>query len=113
MRSESCEYLGAKWLPIHTATDMPLMLGIAHTLVATDKHAKAFLQKYTGYSDKFEEYLLSKIDGQVKDAQWASEICGLPAEVIKQLAADFFKQTDYVDRRLGCSVNVMANKRIG
>lgn len=89
VRSESCEYLGAEWLPIHTATDVPLMLGIAHTLVATDKHDKAFLQKYTTGYDKFEEYLLGKIDGQIKDAQWASEICGLPVEVIKQLAADF------------------------
>ncbi len=89
VRSESCEYLGAEWLPINTATDLPLILGIAHTLVANDKHDKAFLQKYTTGYDKFEEYLLGKTDGQVKDAEWASKICGLPADVIKQLATDF------------------------
>lgn len=89
VRSESCEYLNAEWLPIHTATDVPLMLGIAHTLVNTNKHDQEFLKKYTVGYDKFEEYLLGKVDGQVKDAEWASKITGLPAEVIKQLASDF------------------------
>ncbi len=89
VRSESCEFLGAEWLPINTATDVPLMLGIAHTLVAENKHDKNFLQKYTAGYDKFEAYLLGETDGQAKDAQWASKLCGLPVEVIKGLAADF------------------------
>ncbi|BFU59217.1 MULTISPECIES: trimethylamine-N-oxide reductase TorA [Rodentibacter] len=89
VKSESCEYLGAEWIPIHTATDVALMLGIAHTLVVSDKHDKAFLKKYTTGYDKFEQYLLGKEDGQVKDAQWAAKICGVPVEVITQLANDF------------------------
>lgn len=89
VRSESCEFLGAEWIPINTATDVPLMLGIAHTLVSTDKHDKAFLKKYTKGYAKFEEYLLGKTDNQPKDAEWASKICGVPAETIKKLAEDF------------------------
>ncbi|MCW9697840.1 trimethylamine-N-oxide reductase TorA [Avibacterium sp. 20-129] len=89
VRSESCEFLGAEWIPINTATDVPLMLGIAHTLVSENKHDKAFLQKYTAGYDKFEEYLLGKADGQPKDAAWASKLTGVPVEVIKQLATDF------------------------
>ncbi|MFZ7158233.1 trimethylamine-N-oxide reductase TorA [Avibacterium gallinarum] len=89
VRSESCEFLGAEWIPINTATDVPLMLGIAHTLVSEDKHDKAFLKKYTSGYDKFEEYLLGKIDGQPKDVAWASKLTGVPVEVIKQLANDF------------------------
>ncbi|MFZ7275874.1 trimethylamine-N-oxide reductase TorA [Avibacterium endocarditidis] len=89
VRSESCEFLGAEWIPINTATDVPLMLGIAHTLVSEDKHDKAFLKKYTSGYDKFEEYLLGKTDGQPKDAIWASKLTGVPVEVIKQLANDF------------------------
>ncbi|MEE6068345.1 molybdopterin guanine dinucleotide-containing S/N-oxide reductase, partial [Avibacterium paragallinarum] len=89
VRSESCEFLGAEWIPINTATDVPLMLGIAHTLVTEDKHDKAFLKKYTSGYDKFEEYLLGKIDGQPKDATWASKLTGVPVEMIKQLANDF------------------------
>ncbi|MCK3654867.1 trimethylamine N-oxide reductase I catalytic subunit [Pasteurellaceae bacterium Macca] len=89
VRSESCEYLGAEWIPINTATDVPLMLGIAHTLVANNKHDKAFLKKYTKGYEKFEEYLLGKLDNQVKDAQWASKISGVPVEIITKLAEDF------------------------
>ncbi|TCP95361.1 trimethylamine-N-oxide reductase (cytochrome c) [Cricetibacter osteomyelitidis] len=89
VRSESCEYLGAEWIPVNTATDVPLMLGIAHTLVADNKHNKDFLKKYTTGYDKFETYLLGKEDNQPKDAAWASQITGVPVEVIKALAADF------------------------
>lgn len=88
-KSETCQMLNAEWLPINTATDVPLMLGIAHTLVSENKHDKDFLKKYTtGYS-KFEDYLLGKTDGQPKTAEWASKICGIPADTIKQLANDF------------------------
>ncbi|QIW15458.1 trimethylamine N-oxide reductase I catalytic subunit [Pasteurellaceae bacterium RH1A] len=89
VKSESCEFLGAEWIPINTATDVALMLGIAHTLVSENKHDTAFLKKYTTGYDKFESYLLGKDDNQPKDAAWASQITGVPADLIKQLAADF------------------------
>ncbi len=66
-----------------------LMLGIAHTLVAENKHDKAFLKKYTKDFEQFESYLMGTEDKQPKDAEWASKICGVPVETIKQLAADF------------------------
>lgn len=64
-------------------------MGFAHTLVTADKHDKAFLKKYTKGFEQFEEYLLGKADNQPKDAEWAAKITGVPAETIKQLAADF------------------------
>lgn len=36
--------LNAEWIPVNTATDVPLMLGIAHTLVEQGKHDKDFLK---------------------------------------------------------------------
>lgn len=89
VRSESCEFLGAEWIPINTATDVALMLGIAHTLVSKNQHNSEFLKKYTVGYDKFENYLLGKQDGQAKDAQWASKISGVPVNVIEALANDF------------------------
>ncbi|EIJ71050.1 trimethylamine-N-oxide reductase TorA [Pasteurella bettyae] len=89
VRSETCEYLGAEWVPVNTATDVPLMLGIAHTLVTEKKHDVEFLKKYTKGYEKFEEYLLGKTDKQPKDADWAAKITGVPAETIKKLALDF------------------------
>ncbi|MDU8924083.1 trimethylamine-N-oxide reductase TorA [Pasteurellaceae bacterium LIM206] len=89
VRSESCQYLEAEWIPVNTATDVPLMLGIAYTLVSEDKHDKDFLKRYTTGYDKFEPYLLGKSDGVPKTAEWASKICGVPAETIRKLAHDF------------------------
>lgn len=91
-RSETCQMLGAEWIPVNTATDVPLMLGIAHTLVEQGKHDKAFLKKYTSGYAKFEDYLLGKTDGQPKTAEWAAKICGVPADKIRQLANDFSSQ---------------------
>lgn len=89
VKSETCEYLGAEWIPINTATDVALMLGIAHTLATEGKVDTAFIKKYTTGYDKFETYLLGKEDNQPKDAAWASQITGVPADTIKKLAADF------------------------
>ena len=65
--------LNAEWIPVNTATDVPLMLGIVHTLVEQGKHDKDFLKKYTSGYAKFEEYLLGKTDGQPKTAEWAAK----------------------------------------
>lgn len=89
VRSESCDFLQAEWVPVNAGSDVALMLGMAHTLVSEGKHDQAFLQKYTIGFDKFEAYLLGTEDKQPKDAQWASKISGVPAELIKQLANDF------------------------
>lgn len=50
--------LNAEWIPVNTATDVPLMLGIAHTLVEQGKHDKDFLKKYTSGYAKFEEIFI-------------------------------------------------------
>lgn len=89
VRTESCEYLNAEWIPCHTATDVALMLGIAHTLVVEQHADFDFLQKYTQGYEIFEDYLLGKSDNQPKTAQWASQICGVPTAIIQQLARDF------------------------
>src|SRR5262249_1468850 len=76
----------AVWHPIRPGTDVALMLGIAHTLVAEELHDRAFLGRCcTGY-ESFERYLLRHSDGQPKDAALAAAICGLPAEQITALA---------------------------
>ena len=93
MRSETIEFFGdnAEWIAPNMGTDVAMMLGIAHSLVATSMHDKAFLEKYTTGYDKFEEYLLGKTDNTPKTASWAAEICGVPAEQLELLAEIFSK----------------------
>ena len=76
----------AVWHPIRPGTDVALMLGLAHTLVAEGRHDRAFLDRCCVGWETFEAYLFGRGDGQPKDAAWAAAICGLPADEILGLA---------------------------
>jgi biotin/methionine sulfoxide reductase len=76
----------AMWHPIRPATDVALMLGLAHTLVTEDRYDRGFIDRYCVGWTEFELYLLGRADGQPKDAAWAAEICGMPEDEIVALA---------------------------
>jgi trimethylamine-N-oxide reductase (cytochrome c) len=68
-------------------TDVPLMLAIAHTLVKEGLHDQKFLDTYTLGFDRFLPYLEGKTEDKVeKTPEWAEQICGVPAERIRELA---------------------------
>jgi trimethylamine-N-oxide reductase (cytochrome c) len=90
-RTQTCDYLNGEWLAPRPQTDVAMMLGIAHTLYTEKLHDQAFLDRYTTGFDKFLPYLLGKDDNVPKDAEWASKICGLPADTLKDLARRFAK----------------------
>jgi biotin/methionine sulfoxide reductase len=74
------------WHAIRPGTDVPLMLGIAHTLMTEGLHDRVFLDRFcVGYRE-FENYLSGRVDGQPKDADWAATICDLPTEIIRDIA---------------------------
>ncbi len=77
---------GAVWHSIRPGTDVALMLGLAHTLVAEERHDRAFLDRCCVGWAEFERYLLGRSDGTAKDAGWAAAICGLAADEIADLA---------------------------
>lgn len=91
VRTETCDFFGAEWIAPKPQTDMAMMLGIAHTLHAESLHDATFLDEYTAGFDKFVPYLLGTSDGTPKTAEWAAEICGIPADKIKELARLFAK----------------------
>ena len=86
LRDDLSAEAGAIWHSIRPGTDVALMLGIAHTLVTEGLHDYAFLDRYCVGYEIFEGYLLGRDDGQPKDADWASAICGMPADEIIGLA---------------------------
>lgn len=88
--SETCQYLKpSDWITPKPNTDVAMMLGMCHTLYIEKKHNQEFLDKYTVGFDKFKDYILGKEDGIVKDTEWASKICEVPAKKIKELALLF------------------------
>ncbi|MGD1877072.1 MAG: molybdopterin-dependent oxidoreductase [Kiloniellaceae bacterium] len=68
------------------ATDVALMLGMAHRLQETGRVDRDYLERYTTGYDHFERYLTGQSDGTPKTPEWAAGICGLSAETIRDLA---------------------------
>ena len=89
VRTETCAFLDAEWLAPRPQTDVAMMLGIAHTLYVEKLHDAKFLARYTSGFDRFLPYLTGEFDGVPKTAQWASALCEIPAETIKDLARRF------------------------
>jgi biotin/methionine sulfoxide reductase len=86
LRSDLPSYLDTEWHPVIPATDVPLMLGLAHTLAAEGLHDKEFLDTCTAGYDTFERYLFGEDDGVPKDAEWAASVCGVEPGAVRDLA---------------------------
>ena len=92
----------AEWQPINPGTDAALCSAIAHELIANDLVDKEFLDTYCvgydedtmpesakGQSKSYKDYIMGTgYDMVEKTPEWAAPITGIPAERIKQLAAD-------------------------
>ncbi len=77
-----------EWIPIRPNTDAALLLALAHTLYVEGLHDVSFLDTHCVGFDRFLPYLLGRVDGQAKDADWASLITGIPAGRIVSLARE-------------------------
>lgn len=75
-----------EWLPIRPGTDVALMLAIASELYDAGRADRSFLSKYTVGSEWLEAYISGQTDGVKKTTGWASSICDVPVDAIKDLA---------------------------
>ena len=78
-----------EWIPIIPGTDVAMMVSMAYVMIKENLHDQAFLDKYTVGFDKFKEYVTGVEDGIEKTPEWASEICGVPARRIEDLAREY------------------------
>lgn len=92
-RTETVDFFGADWIAIKPQTDVAMMLGVAHTIYSEGLHDEDFLDEYTAGFDKFLPYLTGEKDGVAKTAEWAADICEVPADTIKELARLFTSTT--------------------
>jgi biotin/methionine sulfoxide reductase len=86
LKSDLPEEAGGQWLSLVPNTDTALMLGIAYTLVSENLHDRAFLDRYCTGWPRFEDYLMGRADGVVKDARWAAALTGVGEAEIAGLA---------------------------
>ena len=89
IRSQTAEFLDAELISPRPQTDVAMMLGIAYVMHDEGLADTGFLGEYTVGYDQFLPYLTGESDGTPKTPAWASEICGVPADTIAELARRF------------------------
>lgn len=88
LKSDMEADLDARWWAARPTSDVAIMLGLAHTLYTEGLHDSAFLETYCSGFDRFLPYLTGEVDGQPKDADWASALSEIPAQDIRALARE-------------------------
>ncbi len=90
----------AWWIPIRPNTDAAMMAGMAHYIFEKNLQDQEFINRFVQGMDEntlpgwakqkgiesFKDYILGKSDGTPKTPEWASKICGVPADDIRKLA---------------------------
>ncbi|NLS13421.1 trimethylamine-N-oxide reductase TorA [Vibrio sp. SM6] len=80
-------YLNCEHQYINPQTDVPFMLGIAHTLYKEDLYDKEFIKVYCLGFEGFVDYVMGKTKDKVeKTPEWAEALCGIPADKIRDFA---------------------------
>ncbi|MTI16237.1 trimethylamine-N-oxide reductase TorA [Rhodobacteraceae bacterium RKSG542] len=87
VKTKTANHVGAEHLYLNPQTDVPFMLGIAHTLYNEGLYDKDFIGTYTLGFDDFIQYVQGKADdGIEKTPEWAANICGVDADTIRAFA---------------------------
>ncbi|MHB1930361.1 MAG: molybdopterin-dependent oxidoreductase [Acidimicrobiales bacterium] len=77
---------GAVWHPLRPATDVAVMLGLAHVLLSEDLADLDFCSRCCVGTDRLAAYVLGRADGVAKTPEWAAGISQVPAPTIRDLA---------------------------
>lgn len=87
VKNKTQRYLNNDHMYINPQTDVAFMLAVAHTLYTEDLHDKKFIETYCLGFDDFIQYVMGETkDKVVKTPEWASEICGVDADKIREFS---------------------------
>jgi biotin/methionine sulfoxide reductase len=76
-----------QWVPIRPNTDTAAMLALACETIRAGRHDADFLARHCTGFDTWRAYLMGEADGVAKDADWAAPITGVPAALLREIAA--------------------------
>lgn len=96
VKDDTADFLKADWLTPRPGSDVALMFGLVHTLVAENLHNEDALHQYCTGWDKVRPYIMGETDGTPKDAAWAAKLTGVPADTIRLLARRMAKHRTLV-----------------
>lgn len=95
-KNESARYLDADYVEVVPCTDTAMMIGMCNYLYESGLYDKEFIDKYTVGFDKFKDYFTGATDGVNKNLAWASKICGVKEERLKELAEILVKENSVI-----------------
>jgi anaerobic dimethyl sulfoxide reductase subunit A len=87
-KSWSAEVLADQWIPIRYGTDVVMVMAMANVLLKEGLFDEDFVELFVepfGFN-MWRAYVLGEEDGVDKTPEWAEEICGVPAETIREFA---------------------------
>lgn len=88
VKPETLDVTGGRWIAPLPGTDAAFALGLVHTLLATGRADRYFLETRTTGFETLEACLNGRLDGVVRDAAWAADICGLDEKTIRDFAEE-------------------------
>jgi anaerobic dimethyl sulfoxide reductase subunit A len=98
--NQTAQAVADEWVGIRPGTDITFVLGMAYHMIENNLHDQDYLDKYcVGFdaehmpegapaNGSFKDYVLGTFDGTPKTPEWASAICGVPADTITRLAEE-------------------------
>ena len=92
MVNDTARYFGSENIIVRPNTDAALIIAMCHHLFTNKLYDEEFIKKYTVGFNKFKDYFMGETDKVVKDAEWASKICGVAADKIKSFAEALAKE---------------------
>lgn len=87
--NQSSQSLADQWVPIKPGTDTAMLIAMAQVMIKEGLYDKDFIQKYTYGFNHYHDYIAGKNDGIEKSPEWASPICGIPADTIRTIAREY------------------------
>ena len=88
IRDDVAAGLGASWVPLRPGTDVAVMLGLAHVLLAEGLADLDFCSRYCHGVERWADYVLGRRDGPARTPEWAEEVSEVPAATIVELARE-------------------------
>jgi trimethylamine-N-oxide reductase (cytochrome c) len=81
-----------KWIPIYPNTDLALQFAIAYIWLTEGLFDKEYIESHAIGFDWLEYEVYGGDSGVAKTPEWAEDICGVPARIIKALARQWHKK---------------------